>query len=461
MADLTTLPISNLLTLMRSRQISPVDLMKATLAKAERVNEATSAFITIAHERAMAEAHRLEAAYMRADALPMLAGIPVSIKDTEPTEGIRTTYGSTLFKDNIPNFDGTATANLKRAGAIVFGKTNTPAFAHKDTTDNRLQGPARNPLRGADTAGGSSGGAAIAVALGVSAVAHGTDGSGSIRVPASLCGVFGFKPSYGRIPSWPSIDLWAARTHHGVLARSVDDLVLSMKGLACASELDPLSNQEPIDWGGYPHPEALASKRGIFLPTLGPDPTDAAVRGVCTEAVARLTSLGLVIEEGSLELPATHDWYCRLWQPPLARLLRPWLETAPEQIEDSLRATAAAGQAVTLNQHLEAREQRSKFHTQFLRMTDGADYLICPTLPCASWPIDAEPVLDGGRGLEHGRSGSRWEGLYIFNLLGWPAMSVPCGHTPDGRPIGIQVVAKRNEDLLCLGVAACLNESAS
>lgn len=460
MTDLLALPVSKLLALMKARELSPVELMEATLAKAEEVNEATSAFLAIVPDKALAEARRLEALYMRGGEVPVLAGLPISIKDTEPTAGIRTTIGSAINRDNVPDFDGAAAANLKRAGAIVFAKSNTPAFAAYGNTENLLAAPCRNPLRLTDTPGGSSGGAAASVAAGIGPVAHGTDGGGSVRMPAALCGLVGFKPSYGRIPYWPRADLWEGRAHHGVLSRALEDAVLTMRGLAGASPLDPLCEAEALDWRAEVDLGDLRRRRGLYIAEFPGLPVDPVIADACAAAVARLRGEGLEIEEGAFDLPSTNEWLTHLWHPPLAMMLRPWLEKAPELVDRQLLPLVESGNRVTFDTYLRAREKRSQFNTDFVRRYAAYDYIICPTMPCLSWSIDGNPVLHDGQGIPGiDEIATVWEQIHIYNLLGWPAISMPCGHAPDGRAIGIHVATKRNEDLLCLSVASLLEQT--
>lgn len=456
-SELLALPVSGLLALMKAREVSPVELMEATLAKAEEVNATTSAFLAIAADRAMDAARRMEDVYRRGDDLPPLAGLPISIKDTEPTQGIRTTLGSAIHRNNVPDFDGAAAANLKRAGAIVFAKSNTPAFAAYGNTENLLQAPCRNPLRLTDTPGGSSGGAAAAVAAGIGPVAHGTDGGGSVRMPASLCGLVGFKPSYGVVPYWPRGDLWEGRAHHGVLSRTLEDAVLTMRGLTGASEFDPLCLPGEIDWRADADIGKLRGKRGLYIAEFPGLPVEPVIAAACAAAVDGLRDQGLVVEEGAFDLPSTIEWLCHLWHPPLARMLRPWLEKSPDLVDAQLLPLIESGSRVSLDTYLHAREKRTQFNTDFVRRYPAHDFIICPTMPCLAWPVNGNPVLHGGQGIPDVETiATVWEQVHIYNLLGWPAISMPCGYAPDGRAIGIQVATKRNEDLLCLAVASLL-----
>ncbi len=448
----------DLLREMRAGRLSPIELMQGTLEKAEQLNAELSAFITIAGASALESAQGFERAYRAGEDLPVCAGIPVSVKDTEDTAGIRTTYGSPLYRDHVPTVDGSVASNLRRAGAIIFAKTNMPSFAHRDVGVNLIAPPARNPHKPSHTAGGSSSGAGIAVASGLSPFAHGTDGAGSVRIPASLCGVVGFKPTYGRIPLWPARDLWAARSHHGVLARSVEDAAVGLCALTGRNDFDPLVNTEPVDWLSYRQSAAqgLAKLRGAYLERLGADDPDDEVAASCRRAVSLLREAGLRIDAHAVETEDTHGWYSDLWQPIVARQLGPLAKTHPELFDSTLMAVVERGALVDIDRHLGAREARSRFHTSFTRQTLPFDYLITPTLPCAAWPVDGEPTVKGGRPPRHAGKTTKWESVYFFNILGWPAISIPCGKTREGLPIGIQIIARKDEDLRCLAIAEAL-----
>ena len=231
--------------LIRARRLSPVELCEAVLARVERLNPRLSAFLTVTADRARAAARAAEMRAGRDALLGPLDGIPYSLKDLEPTAGIRTTFGSRWFAKHVPAEDSLLAARLAGTGAVLLGKTNTPHLGHKDSCDNLLGPPCRNPWNLERTSGGSSGGAASAVAAGLGPVAHGSDGGGSIRIPAALCGVVGLKPSFGRVPQSPSSDYWSARSHHGPLARTVRDAALFLEAMAGPDPRDPLSIDAP------------------------------------------------------------------------------------------------------------------------------------------------------------------------------------------------------------------------
>ncbi|HEV8310024.1 MAG TPA: amidase, partial [Methylomirabilota bacterium] len=247
--ELCFTPATELSRLIRARQLSPVELTDAVLARVERLNGKLNAFLTVTAERARTEARAAEERARRGTLLSSLDGIPYSIKDLEPTAGVRTTFGSKWFEHNVPAEDGAVAGRLKATGGVLLGKTNTPHFGHKDSCDNLLGPPCRNPWRLDRTSGASSGGAGAAVAAGLGPVAHGSDGGGSIRIPSALCGIFGLKASFGRVPYWPSADLWAARSHQGPMTRTVRDGALLLQAMAGPDPRDPLSiDAAPADY---------------------------------------------------------------------------------------------------------------------------------------------------------------------------------------------------------------------
>jgi len=244
-AELSFTPATELARRIRDRELSPVELLDAVLARVEAVDPRVHAFVTLDAERARDAARQAEAAVLAGAEQGLLHGLPVSVKDLDPVAGVRLTFGSRFYEDNVPKRDGTVAERLRAAGAVIFGKTNTPAFGHKDMCDNLLGPATRNPWDLERTSGASSGGAGAAVAAGLGPLAHGSDGAGSIRIPSALCGVFGLKPSYGRVAHWPAADLWGARSHPGPMARTVRDAALLLTAIAGPDPRDPLSIDSP------------------------------------------------------------------------------------------------------------------------------------------------------------------------------------------------------------------------
>ena len=230
--DLSYTPALELGRLYRAKTLSPVEVTDAALARIERLNPKLNAYLTVTADHARELARAAEARLMRGQPRGPLDGIPYSIKDLEPTAGIRTTYGSKFFEHNVPTEDGAVASRLRGSGGVLLGKTNTPHFGYKDMCDNLIGPPCKNPWNLARTSGASSGGAGAAVAAGLGPLAHGSDGSGSIRIPSALCGIFGLKPSLARVPYWPSADLWGARSHNGPMTRTVRDAAILLQVLA-------------------------------------------------------------------------------------------------------------------------------------------------------------------------------------------------------------------------------------
>src|SRR5439155_18275069 len=230
--ELCFTPATELSRLIQAKELSPIELADAVLERIERLNPTLNAYLTITADLAREQARAAEARAVRGELLGPLDGIPYSIKDLEPTAGVRTTFGSKFFEHNVPTEDGAVAGRLRATGGALLGKTNTPHFGYKDMCDNLLGPPCRNPWKLDRTSGASSGGAGAAIAAGLGPLAHGSDGSGSIRIPSALCGIFGLKPSFARVPYRPTADLYAARSHNGPMARTVRDAALLLQVLA-------------------------------------------------------------------------------------------------------------------------------------------------------------------------------------------------------------------------------------
>ncbi|HYY88175.1 MAG TPA: amidase family protein [Chloroflexota bacterium] len=443
----------DLVSAIRTRRLSPVEVLEDVLQRAERLQPILHPFVTIDAERASAAARDAEAAVMRGEPLGPLHGLPVAVKDLEPTAGLRTTYGSKFFEDHVPDIDGAVAGRLRAAGAILFAKTNTPHFGYKDMCDNLLGPPTRNPWRLDRTPGGSSGGAAAAVAAGIGSLAHGSDGAGSIRIPAALCGVFGFKPSFGLVPYWPNPDFWAARSHHGPLARTVRDGALMLDAVAGADPRDPLSlDLPPRDWLAACEEPELKGLRVAWSPDFGYAAVDSEVRRITSAAAARFGDLGCTVEEVNPGWDDPSPWAALLWDFNLAARNIEHATQRPEWIEPSMRDMIDHGRRATSMEVGRAQLARSTFYEQALGFMRSYDLLLTPQMPCAAWSIEQWPREIDGR-----PTPNMFDHLpftYPFNLTGWPAATLPCGFTTEGLPVALQVVAGWHQDALCLRAAA-------
>lgn len=456
MTDLSTLaftPATTLAEAIRTRRVSPVEVLDDVLERAERLQPTVHAFVTLDAERARDAARAAEAAVMRGDRLGPLHGLPVSVKDLEPTAGLRTTYGSRFFEDFVPDFDGGVASRLRAAGAILFGKTNTPHFGHKDMCDNLIGPPTRNPWNLERTSGASSGGAAAAIAAGIGPLAHGSDGAGSIRIPAALCGVFGFKPSLGRVPYWPNPDFWAARSHNGPLARSVRDAALMLNAIVGVDRRDPVSLDEPPrDWLAAVDRTDLKGLRVAWSEDFGYAAVDPEVRRQTAAAAARFAELGCVVEEVTPGWDNPSQWAALLWDFTFAARNEERASQRPEWIEPSMMAMIEHGRHATALELGRATLARTAFYEQARMFMDGYDLLLTPQMPCVAWSVERWPSEIGGVPVP-----GMFDHLpftYPFNLTGWPAASVPCGFNSEGLPIALQIVTGWHQDALCLQAAA-------
>src|SRR5437763_2214357 len=308
-SDLCFTPATELGRLIDARELSPVELVDAVLRRIERLNPVLNAYLTVAADPAREQARAAEGRALRGERRGPLDGIPYSIKDLEPTAGVRTTYGSKWFEHNVPAEDGAVAARLKATGGVLLGKTNTPHFGYKDMCDNLLGPPCRNPWNLERTSGASSGGAGAAVAAGLGPVAHGSDGAGSIRIPSALCGVFGLKPSYGRVPYHPNADYFATRSHNGPIARTVRDPAPPPGAMAGPDHRDPLTIDAPPEDYLAACEGDLAGLRVAWSPDLGYGLVDPEVREIAERAARRFAELGCALEAPEIAWPAPRDFH--------------------------------------------------------------------------------------------------------------------------------------------------------
>jgi Asp-tRNA(Asn)/Glu-tRNA(Gln) amidotransferase A subunit family amidase len=453
LAQLEFAEATSLVQAIRNRSLSPVELVDHILQRAEQLQPVLNAFVTLDPERARQMARAAEDAVIRGDPLGVLHGLPVSVKDLELTAGLRTTSGSKFFENFVPDVDGGVAHRLRNAGAIIFGKTNTPHFGHKDSCENMLGPPTRNPWNTDRTPGGSSGGAAAAVAAGIGPIAHGSDGAGSIRIPAALCGVFGFKPSLGLVPYWPNPDFWAARSHNGPLSRTVRDAALMLNAIAGPDPRDPVSLDIPArDWLAECENPDLSGLRVAWSTDLGYAPVDPEVRSVTSRAAARFADLGCSVEEVTPGWENPAWWAELLWDFQTAIRNHERAAQHPEWIEPSLQQQIDHGLSASALEVGQAQLARTTFYEQARAFMERYDLLLTPQMPCVAWSIDQPPLEINGTPTP--RMFDHLPFTFPFNLTGWPAASLPCGFNFEGLPIALQVVAGWHQDALCLRAAA-------
>jgi aspartyl-tRNA(Asn)/glutamyl-tRNA(Gln) amidotransferase subunit A len=456
-AELCWLPATDLAALIRRRKVSPVEVMDALLARIDKLNPTLNAFVLVRAEEARREARAAERALGRRSArLGALHGVPFSVKDLVVTKGVRTTFGTPLYRDNVPTEDAPIVERLRAAGGIMTGKTNTPTFGWIGATHNLLFGITRNPWDLERTPGGSSGGASAAAASGLGPLHVGTDGGGSIRIPASCAGIVGFKASYGRVPTYPASGAWSL-SHIGPMTRTVADAALMLGVCAGPDERDQYSL--PAD--GTDYTTTLSGRikglRVAYADDLGfNDALDPEVRAVCGTAAKAFRELGCRLERVEPKWPSPREAFLRIFCGGIAARMAPYLDRRSEIepglyeiIETALKEPPMAYPQAWLDRLAWWQHPRAFFERH--------DLLVTPTIACPPFKVGLDnPPEIAGRAVKP----YAWIPFtYPFNLTGQPAVSVPAGFTKNGLPIGLQIVGRRYDDATVMRAAAAFEKA--
>jgi amidase len=450
-------PARKLARLLRTRKVSAAELMKAYIAQIERVNPAVNAIVTFRPREALAEARKLDARRARprtAAAFGPLAGLPIAYKDMIVTQGIRTTFGSPIFQDNVPTEDHAIVQRLKAAGAITLGKTNTPEFAAGSQTFNPIFGATRNPYDLEKTCGGSSGGAAVAVACGMLPFADGSDLGGSLRNPGNFNNVVGLRTTPGRVPVYPINDVWATLSVLGPIARSADDAAFLLSAMAGPDPRAPLSISE--DGARFAKPLARDFKgvRVAWSRDLGGLPVDPRVTRVLERQRRVFTALGCVVEEAHPDLTGADEVFhvlralsfAQRYGPLMAQHRAKMKDTVVWNIEQGLKLEPARiGAAMTL---------RSEIYRRMREFMDRYEYLLLPVNQVPPFPV-GEPFVKSIAGVALGNYIDWMKSAYYITVTSHPAISVPAGFTDDAPalPVGLQIVGRYRDDFGVLQMA--------
>jgi aspartyl-tRNA(Asn)/glutamyl-tRNA(Gln) amidotransferase subunit A len=458
--DLCFTPATILAAAIRQKKVSPVEVINAVYGRLHKINPKINAFCTLTEEEAHRMAKEAETAVMRGDRLGALHGVPVSIKDVFLTRGVRTMFGSRIRENYVPEEDAPAVAKLLAAGAILIGKTTTCEFAFKAVADSPLTGITRNPWDLNKTSGGSSGGAAAAVAAGLGPIAIGSDGGGSIRAPSSFNGIFGLKPSFGRVAYYPSPPV-PFLVHAGPMARTVRDAALMLNIIAGPDERDLLSL--PADAADYLSAceGGVRGLRVAWSPALGYAQVDPQV-GAVTEAAAKVfeSSLGCKVEAAEPGFECPWNSLSILWVMSFALRLRGFLSEWESRMDPDLVKLIRNIERLGPTDYGEALAKRSVLWDTTGKFFDRFDLLLTPTLPVSAFEA-GQPNPDG----MPVPAGSLvpipdWSPFtYPWNITGQPAASVPCGFTREGLPVGLQIVGRRFADATVLRAAAAFEQA--
>lgn len=452
--DSSFMTAAELASAVRKKLLSPLEIVEGLLARIEEINPRVNAYCTVAAEMALEAAKKAEAEVMRGRELGALHGVPVSIKDLTLTAGIRTTFGSKVFEHHVPDEDALTVQRLKAAGAVVIGKTNTPEFGAGANTYNAVFGATRNPWKLSHTCGGSSGGSAVALACGLGPLATGSDLGGSLRIPASFCGVVGFRTSAGRIPIYPSFLGWDTLAVEGPMARTVRDAALMLSVMAGPDDRSPISL--PGDSREFLPAVERPDIRGLkvaWSPDLGVVPVDQEVRTIAGAAARRFAELGCTVEEGEPDLGNVREVIRVTRALRMVTLHAEKLKNWREKMNPNLISNIEQGFPLTAKQVGEAEMERTAIYHRVRKFFERYDLLLTPTVAVPPFPVEADyPKEINGQAMT---SYTDWFLLtYAVTITGLPAISVPCGWTDGGFPVGLQIVGRRLSETTVLRAAA-------
>ena len=459
-SDLAFAPALEVRDLIAAKQVSPVEITELYLRRIESLDPQLNSYLTVTADEAMDAARSAEAAITRGEQLGPLHGVPISIKDLESTNGIRTTGGSLIYKDLVPTEDSVVVERVLGAGAVILGKTNTPEFGLLGRTENLLGEPCRNPWNTERTAGGSSGGAGAAVVAGLCSLATGSDGGGSIRIPACFTGTYGIKPTQGRIPHYSGSAAPAVTNHFsqsGPMSRTVRDSALLLQVLAGHDSRHPDSmRDQPADY-------LAAAERDIkglhvaWSPDFGYAPVDVEVAEVAGQAARAFEDLGCSVEDSDLTLDSPFDAFWALFSAvSLAR--RPGvLEEHAGELTDYARSCYGRGSKVTGAEYASALGKMDLLKEQFANLFDSCDLLLSPTTAATAFPHGEPPKAIGGEPVDW-----FWGYLphtYPINMIGHPAASIPCGFSSEGLPVGLHIIGRKGDEATVIAASAAFEQA--
>ncbi|MFW9941021.1 MAG: amidase [Candidatus Thorarchaeota archaeon] len=459
----------------KTQELSSLEITEILIERIEKINPIINAYCTPTFELARVLAEEADETIKKGEKLGLLHGIPTSIKDMKDTKGIRTTYGCKVFKNYIPKKDAILVKRLKKAGIVILGKTNTPAFGYKGVTDNLIFGATKNPWNIERTAGGSSGGAAAAVASGLSPLAQGSDGGGSIRIPSSFCGVFGIKPNYGRIPqeALKSEGNLATLVQSGPIVRYVKDAALMLDAMVGSDDIDRHSLQKP----SYSYLEKL--KEEPNNPKIGYSFDLGFAKAIASEvkdsilnSVKKFENYDWLVEEnkeisllssstnysGQIKVENPHITLWRFWTTGFAYAYKQFIKDHEQDIDPDLARTIKKGFKYSAEVIKDTEFQRELIYDSINKHFKKYDILITPTLACPAFDInkqspeeiDSVEIIPG-----------EWTPFtFPFNMSGHPAATIPCGWSSDGLPIGMQIIGKRFDEVTVLQVSKAFEDIA-
>ena len=442
----------------RTKTLSAREVMEAHLDQIERVNPKVNAIVTLLADQAMAGAKSADETIASGNVVGPLHGLPIAHKDLVPTKGIRTTFGSPIYKDFVPDHDGLIVQRLKKAGAITIGKTNTPEFGAGSQTYNEVFGETLNPYDTTKTCGGSSGGAAVSLACGMQPIADGSDMGGSLRNPANFCNVVGFRTSPGRVPVWPAIAGWFPISVQGPMARTVEDAALTLSAIAGPDPRSPISIDEPGRVFSPLIERPFGDVHIAWVRDLGGIPVDPRVAQVIDAQRDVFNALGCVVVDDEPDFSNADEVFkvWRAWRFELA--YGDLLPTHRGHIKETVIWNIEEGKRLTGSQIGRAEIKRTELYHRIREFMEHVEFLILPVNQVPPFDV-SQRYMTEINGVEMETYIDWMKSCYYISVTGLPAISVPCGFTPEGLPVGIQIVGRHHDDLGVLQLAHAFEQA--
>ena len=450
--------------LIAGKRVSPVELAAMYFERIERLDGRLNAYLTLTRDEAMAAARAAEDAVMRGDELGPLHGVPISIKDLQMTKGVRTTMGSLAYKDQVPDADSAVVERVKAAGAVMLGKTNTPEFGLLGANENRLGEECRNPWDTARTSGASSGGAGAAVAAGLCALGTGGDGGGSIRIPASFCGIYGIKPTQGRVSSFsgvaPAAPTGNLLSQQGPMSRNVRDSAILLQAMAGYDGRDVSSLRAPVpDFVGALDRD-ISGLRIAWSADYGYAGVDPEVIEISAAAARVFEGLGCSVDESGLALESAFETWWPLFSANIAATQGHLLDDPADPLTWYGRMAIEDGARLSAADYARALGGRDRMINQFADVFDDCDLLLSPTMATTAFPVGEYPEQVAGKRNATRRGWGFLPFTHPINTIGHPAASVPCGFSADGLPVGLHIVGRKGDEATVLAASAAYERAA-
>ena len=458
MSDLCFLTAVELAERIRRRDVSVTEVVRAHLAQIERVNPKVNAIVTLTAERALDDARDKDARLARGERPGPLFGLPIAHKDLVPTRGIRTTWGSPIYRDHVPTVDGLIIERLRAAGAVTVGKTNTPEFGAGSQTFNEVFGRTLNPYDPTKTCGGSSGGAAVALACGMVPIADGSDTGGSLRNPAAFCNIVGFRTSPGRVPVWPRELAWSTLSVQGPMARTVADAALMLSAIAGPDARSPIAIAEPGDGFRRPLARDFRGARVAWSRDLGGLPIDRRVTAALEPQRKVFENLGCAVDDTQPDMRDAREIFQTLRAFAFATRYGPMLAEHRHQIKDTVIWNTEQGLKLTARELADAEVKRTALYHRVREFMERYEFLLLPTTQVPPFDV-AQPYVTEIEGAALPTYIDWMRSCSDITVTGLPAIAVPGGFTPDGLPVGLQIVGRHQNDWGVLELAHAFEQA--